>query len=338
MELMTKLDRKQPLKQHDLTAFIDVLTSSSEDLNLKLSYLEKLSQKGIEQAELTYLVKSLIATTYPKQPYYPGAMCICGTGGDRSHSFNISTTVSFVVASAGVPIIKHGNKSITSASGSTDLLETMQIKTLSIQEAKDHTEKYNLSFLSATETYPIMKMIQPVRKLIAHPTIFNITGPMIHPYQLDYQVMGVYEPTLMRQIAQTLRDLGRKRVIVIHGAGGMDEATLSGDNIIYELQKNGEINTYHINATDVGLDFAENEELKGGSPNENYMITKRILLGEDKGAKYQTVVLNAAIALYVSERVVSIQEGVELAQTLINNGTAYQKYLELGGKSDDNFR
>jgi len=196
--------------------------------------VRKIISKTIEmyQNELTYLVKHLICTMYPVQPYYEGAMCVCGTGGDGSNSFNISTTVAFIVASAGVPVVKHGNKSITSHSGSTDVLQAMGIQTSKVASVIDHLNTRGLSFISATDTYPIMKYIQPIRKQIKSPTIFNLVGPLINPFKLTYQVMGVYDVTQLAKIAQTIKDLGRKRAIVIHGANGMDEATLSGDNII----------------------------------------------------------------------------------------------------------
>ncbi|RIO58867.1 anthranilate phosphoribosyltransferase, partial [Mammaliicoccus sciuri] len=142
-----------------------------------------------------------------------------------------------------------------------------------------------LAFLSATETYPIMKQIQPIRKHMSNPTIFNITGPMINPFKLDYQVMGVYETSKLDKIAQTLADLGRKKAIVVYGANGMDEATLSGDNIIYEVNANESVKTYTLNAVDVGLDYAPNEDLIGGTPAENLEITKNILNGTDRSAK-----------------------------------------------------
>ncbi|MCD8898883.1 anthranilate phosphoribosyltransferase [Staphylococcus gallinarum] len=338
MQLQTKLNQYKPLNQEDMNEFISSLINTDLTDSEKVKLLETFSEKEITQDELTYISKSLIHSMYDQQPTYSDSMCVCGTGGDKSNSFNISTTVSFVVASAGVPVIKHGNKSVTSASGSTDLLNAMNIKTRTVEETPEQLQDKGLVFLSATETYPIMKHIQPVRKQISTPTIFNITGPLINPFKLDYQVMGVYETSKLEKIAHTLADLGRKRAIVMHGANGMDEATLSGDNIIYEVTETGDVINYTLNATDVGLQSANNEALVGGSPQDNLEITKNILTGSDQTAKRDVVVLNAGIALYVAEKAKSIKDGVEKAQTLINEGKALEQYNKMGGKTYDYIR
>ncbi|RIM81492.1 anthranilate phosphoribosyltransferase [Staphylococcus xylosus] len=335
MELQALLNQYKPLNQREMNAFIELLISEDVKDEVKIEYLTSFSEKEITQEELTYIVKSLIHSMYDQQPYYPNSMCVCGTGGDKSNSFNISTTVSFVIASANVPVIKHGNKSVTSSSGSTDLLNAMQIQTTSVEQTPSQLDNTGLAFLSATETYPIMKQIQPIRKHMSNPTIFNITGPIINPFKLDYQVMGVYETSKLDKIAQTLADLGRKKAIVVYEANGMDEATLSGDNIIYEVNANESVKTYTLNANDVGLDYAPNEELIGGTPAENLEITKNILNGTDRSAKRDVVVLNAGIALYVSEQVSTIQEGVSKAQKLIDEGEALAQYNKMGGKTYD---
>lgn len=335
MELQALLNQYKPLNQRQMNAFIELLISEDVKDEVKIEYLTSFSEKEITQEELTYIAKSLIHSMYDQQPYYPNSMCVCGTGGDKSNSFNISTTVSFIIASAKVPVIKHGNKSVTSSSGSTDLLNAMQIQTTSVEQTPSQLTDTGLAFLSATETYPIMKQIQPIRKHMSNPTIFNITGPMINPFKLDYQVMGVYETSKLDKIAQTLADLGRKKAIVVYGANGMDEATLSGDNIIYEVNTNESVKTYTLNAIDVGLDYAPNEELIGGTPAENLEITKNILNGTDRSAKRDVVVLNAGIALYVSEQVSTIQEGVSKAQRLIDEGEALAQYNKMGGKTYD---
>ncbi|WP_436866265.1 anthranilate phosphoribosyltransferase [Staphylococcus pseudoxylosus] len=335
MELQALLNQYKPLNQRQMNAFIELLISEDVKDEVKIEYLTSFSEKEITQEELTYIAKSLIHSMYDQQPYYPNSMCVCGTGGDKSNSFNISTTVSFIIASARVPVIKHGNKSVTSSSGSTDLLNAMQIQTTSVAQTPSQLADTGLAFLSATETYPIMKQIQPIRKHMSNPTIFNITGPMINPFKLDYQVMGVYETSKLDKIAQTLADLGRKKAIVVYGANGMDEATLSGDNIIYEVNTNESVKTYTLNAIDVGLDYAPNEDLIGGTPAENLEITKNILNGTDRSAKRDVVVLNAGIALYVSEQVSTIQEGVSKAQRLIDEGEALAQYNKMGGKTYD---
>ncbi|MFP5163962.1 anthranilate phosphoribosyltransferase [Staphylococcus equorum] len=335
MELQTQLKQYKPLNQTQMNEFIELLISKNLEDSVKIELLETFSEKETTQEELTYISNSLIHSMYREQPYYPNAMCVCGTGGDKSNSFNISTTVSFVIASASVPVIKHGNKSVTSSSGSTDLLNAMAIKSSTVEDTPKQLDDNGLVFLNATETYPIMKNIQPIRKGISNPTIFNITGPIINPFKLDYQVMGVYETSKLEKIAQTLADLGRKKAIVVYGANGMDEATLSGDNIIYEVTANEEIKQYTLNAKNVGLDYAPNEALVGGTPQDNLEITKHILNGTDHSAKRDVVILNAGIALYVAEKAETIEAGVKAAQALIESGKALAQYNKMGGKTYD---
>ncbi|HHI7906561.1 TPA: anthranilate phosphoribosyltransferase [Staphylococcus aureus] len=332
MTLLTRIKTETILLESDIKELIDILISPSIGTDIKYELLSSYSEREIQQQELTYIVRSLINTMYPHQPCYEGAMCVCGTGGDKSNSFNISTTVAFVVASAGVKVIKHGNKSITSNAGSTDLLNQMNIQTTTVDDTPNQLNEKDLVFIGATESYPIMKYMQPVRKMIGKPTILNLVGPLINPYHLTYQMVGVFDPTKLKLVAKTIKDLGRKRAIVLHGANGMDEATLSGDNLIYELTEDGEIKNYTLNATDYGLKHAPNSDFKGGSPEENLAITLNILNGKDQSSRRDVVLLNAGLSLYVAEKVDTIAEGIELATTLIDNGEALKKYHQMRGE------
>ncbi|WP_114603400.1 anthranilate phosphoribosyltransferase [Staphylococcus sp. EZ-P03] len=335
MTLIQKIQQHSSLTQQDIHEFIQTLIHPDIDQDTKAELLREYTARPLNQTEVTYLVQAMIQTMYPIQPVYPGAMCVCGTGGDKSNSFNISTTTAFVVASAGVKVLKHGNRSITSASGSTDLLNKMGIAGTQVIDAEAKMDEIGLAFLNATDTYTVMKHIQPIRKMLEGPTIFNILGPMIHPFKLDYQVVGVYNPDFVKTMAQTLYDLGRKRAIVLHGANGMDEATLSGENLIYEVNRDKGITSYHLSAQDVGLTPASNDTLRGGTPSENLEITLNILSGKDHSSKRDVVVLNAGIALYTAEKADSIQEGVKLAQQLIDEGKAFEQYKKTGGQVYD---
>ncbi|MGW9857285.1 anthranilate phosphoribosyltransferase [Staphylococcus hominis] len=325
LTLLNRIQSHTTLSQDETTEFIKYLINQGYDIKDKVKLLQAFTNKSMDQKELTYVVKSLIHTMYPFQPKYKESICVCGTGGDKSNSFNISTTVSFVVASADIPVIKHGNKSITSNSGSTDLLKQLHIPTTKVADVSEQVSKTHLAFISAMESYPIMKYIQPIRKLIDEPTIFNIVGPLINPFKLDYQVMGVYDASKLSMIIKTMKDLGRRKGIVLHGADGMDEATLSGDNEIYELHEDGTISHYFLNARDYGIANASNIELQGGTPEENKNITVDILSGKDYSPKRDVVVLNAAIALYISNRVDSIRKGIDLAKLLIDSGKALKQ-------------
>ncbi|WP_210616866.1 anthranilate phosphoribosyltransferase [Mammaliicoccus lentus] len=336
MNTLKQLIQYRNLDQQEMKSFVQLMMNETEDVSLKVAHLVALSMKGETSDELSYLTENLIATTYKNRPYIEDSICVCGTGGDHSGSFNISTTASFVVAAAGLKVLKHGNKSITSKTGSIDILSALNIQTTPINEATKRVNETNLAFLSATETYPIMKTVQPVRKTITTPTTFNLIGPMIHPYKLDYQVMGVYDESKLSTIAEALYKLGRKRAIVLHGAGGMDEATLSGDNIIYEISQEEGIKNYTINAEDFGLQAAPNDALKGGTAEENKHITLNILSGLDNGPKRDVVVLNAALALYIGGVVKTIEEGIEKSQSIIDNKEALAILDQVGGQVYDN--
>ncbi|MCS4486162.1 anthranilate phosphoribosyltransferase [Staphylococcus americanisciuri] len=338
MTLLYDLMHYHNLNEIQIQQFIKTLLSEKTDIAEKLSLLTAFTMKGATADELYGLSRTLIQTMYPEQPHLSGSLCVCGTGGDGSNSFNISTTVAFVVAAAGAKVVKHGNKSVTSQSGSVDILEALNVPTVQVADVAHQVAATNLAFLSATNTYPIMRHLQPVRQQLPVPTVFNLLGPIINPFALDYQVMGVYDKTKMVDIAQTLHRLGRQRALVVHGANGMDEATLSGDNTIVEVNQETGLQEYALNAQDVGLRYAEDTELIGGTPEENKEITLGILQGEDVSCRRDVVLLNAGLALYAAQCVETIAEGIVLARQTIDQGAAYQQYIKSRGCQYDDIR
>lgn len=326
MTLLNHLMHYHHLNTAQIEQFTATLLSETTELSEKLALLTAFTMKGATAEELYDLSRAMIQTMYPQQPHLPESICVCGTGGDASNSFNISTTVAFVAAAAGAKVVKHGNKSVTSQSGSVDILQALDVPITQVEDVERQVTFNNLSFLSATNTYPIMHHLQPVRQQLPVPTVFNLLGPIINPFALDYQVMGVYDKTKMHDIAETLYKLGRKRVLVVHGANGMDEATLSGDNIIVEVNQDTGIRTYTLNAQEVGLRYAEDTELVGGTPEQNRDITLSILKGEDTSCRRDVVLLNAGLALYASKRVDTIEDGISLARQTIDEGRAYEQY------------
>ncbi len=257
-----------------------------------------------------------------------GAMDNCGTGGDHSNSFNISTAAAFLLASAGIKMAKNGNRNMTSRSGSMDVLQSLGINTLNDEaEARRQLEEHNLVFLNAGHIHPGLKNVAAVRKQLKIPTVFNVIGPLTNPVPLDYQVVGIYDESLLEVYGRTLVKAGRKRAAVIHGAGGMDEASLSGDNVIVLIDR-GSMRRIHLHPEQVGLPVIANEALKGGGPKENAEILIHLLKGE-RSAYRDAVLLNAAIGLYVAEEAASFAEGIHLAGKLIDSGEALQKYEAL---------
>lgn len=240
---------------------------------------------------------------------------VCGTGGDGINTFNISSTVGLLL-SRKMHVTKHGNRSVTSKSGSADLYEALGLDIAKDKEAMEASiQSKAFTFLFAPYAHPNMKRIMPVRKALNFPTIFNIIGPLCNPVDLKYQIVGVYDYKLVEPVSKALIELGIERAAVIHGHQGMDELSTTGPNTV-SLIKHGKIEEIIIDPMDYNLSYQSLEDLRGGSPIENAIITKNILNNKDTLRK-DIIVLNAGLAFYIGEEASSIQKGVQLAQSLI---------------------
>ncbi|MEH7275413.1 anthranilate phosphoribosyltransferase [Neobacillus vireti] len=292
------------------------------------AFLMGLKSKGETVEEITGIVKGLKENTLPFREKFPDVLDNCGTGGDGSSSFNISTTSAFVIAGAGIPVAKHGNRSISSKTGSADVLEYLGINlNLPVERTEEILHELGIAFLFAPHVHPKLKKIMTVRRQLRIPTVFNFIGPLTNPMDLDYQVLGVYRKDLLPVFAEVLQNLGRKRAVVINGAGSMDEASLQGENYL-TLLENGVISTQTFVPEDVGLPQYDNSTIKGGDSKENAEILKKVLSGE-KGACLDTVLLNAGIGIYTSGRAESIKDGINIARDVIDSGAAYEKLHQL---------
>lgn len=254
---------------------------------------------------------------------------IVGTGGDKSYSFNISSTVSILMASMGSYVAKHGNRSVTSKSGSADMLEALGINlNLSLEDSAKMLEETGFGFMFAANHHPAMKYITPVRKTIDHRTIMNIIGPLCNPAGVEKQVLGVFHKDFINKIATALDMLDCKRAMVLSSADGMDEISIS--SITYAtLLENGKQTDLEINPENYGLKLAPKDDIVGEGPEVNAQITKDILYGKEKGAKLDIVLINAAAALVVDEKARDIKEGIEKSREAINSGLAKRKLEEI---------
>jgi anthranilate phosphoribosyltransferase len=248
----------------------------------------------------------------------------CGTGGDGTRTFNISTTTAFVVAGAGIRVAKHGNRSVSSRSGSADVLEALGVNLdLLPEQVAMAVETLGMGFMFAPSLHPAMKYaIGPRRELGIH-TIFNILGPLTNPAWANIQVLGVYDPALTRPLAKVLGRLGSKRAWVVHGEGGLDELSLLGNSVVAEWDGNG-VNEFVIRPEDAGLKPCRSEDLKGGDAQENARILKDILSGK-MGPKRDIVLLNAGAAIFLASRTKSLREGAALAADSIDSMEAMKK-------------
>ncbi|MCP8617980.1 anthranilate phosphoribosyltransferase [Salirhabdus salicampi] len=288
------------------------------------AFLMTLKTKGETPDEIAGLVEVLRAHALRFNKTFPGVMDNCGTGGDGSQSFNISTTSAFVIAGAGVTVAKHGNRSVSSKTGSADVLETLGVSLdFTVGEVEQLLEDNGIAFLFAPHVHPNLKRIMKVRKELKVPTIFNLIGPLTNPVDLDAQLLGIYKRDRIEMMASALERVGRKRAVVINGAGYMDEASLAGENHA-ALLEDGEITPFTIHPEDVGLTSYPLEDIRGGDSKENAEILKAVLAGE-KGPHLDTVLFNAGLGLYAQGKAATLREGVDLARESVESGAALQK-------------
>lgn len=288
------------------------------------AFLIALRSKGETAEEMTGIAEVIRAQSELNTITQPNIMDNCGTGGDGSQSFNISTTASFVIAGAGVTIAKHGNRSISSKTGSADVLENLGV---SLSFTKEQVEQLlvenKIAFLFAPHVHAKLKHFMKIRKELGLPTIFNTIGPLTNPVQLDSQLLGVYRRDMTDTIAKALNQLGRKRAVVINGAGHMDEASLAGENHLVLLE-DGERKSFTIKPSDVHLPTYDNDVIRGGDAKENATILLSVLNGE-KGPHRDTILLNAGIGLFANGKVSTIIDGIELAKESIDSGKAHKR-------------
>ena len=296
------------------------------------SFVTAMRMKGETEEELLGFVTAMredaVRISAPE-----GAVDLCGTGGDGSGTFNISTVSSFVVAAAGVPVAKHGNRAVSSRSGSADLLAALGIPfDLEPTAVETCLKMTSLGFMFAPMFHKSMRNVLGPRREIGIRTFFNILGPMANPAGVKQQLIGVYDPTLAPLIARVLRDLGTSRAMVVNGEG-MDELTNLGKTRVVELIED-EIREYEISPEMFGIDVAEPEDIRGGNPVENARAALSILKGE-RSPRTDVVALNSAAALYISGRSSSLHEGLELAGEAIRSGRALAKLREFSAFAHD---
>lgn len=288
------------------------------------AFLTALRMKGETAEEIAAIVEVIRDQSAMSSIQLDNVMDNCGTGGDQSYSFNISTTSAFVLAGAGIPIAKHGNRSISSKAGSADVLEYLGVSlTLSKEDTEKMLTENKITFLFAPHVHANLRPFMKVRKELVLPTIFNLIGPLTNPIELETQLMGVYQKDQLTTIAKSLHKLGRKRAVVMHGAGKMDEASLAGENDLVLLD-NGDITSFTLTPEDVGLPTYSNDMIRGGDTARNAQILLSVLNNEP-GPYLDTVLLNAGIGLFANGKADSIIDGIDLARETISSGAALKR-------------
>jgi anthranilate phosphoribosyltransferase len=288
------------------------------------AFLTALRAKGESASEIAVFARILREKAVRIAPKRRPLVDTCGTGGDGSGTFNISTVVAFVVAGAGVAVAKHGNRSITSRSGSADCLEALGVRIdLSPERVSEAIDMIGIGFLFAPQHHPLLKEIGRIRRELGVRTIFNILGPLANPAGAEAQLVGVFDPELTEPVAEALGRLGARRAMVVHGQG-LDEITLEGPTRISEWD--GErVKTFLFDPNRLGMRPASKEALRGGTPQENARLAERILKARDDTAATEVVLVNAAAALHVAGAASGMSDGLAQARVSLDEGRAWEK-------------
>ena len=323
-EAIVRLSKKQDIGYEMAKAVMnEIMNGEASDVQ-KSAYLTALSMKGETIEEITGSAEAMRDHALPVE-HGMKVMEIVGTGGDGSNSFNISTTASLIVAGAGVPVAKHGNRAASSKSGAADCLEALGVN-ISVEpdKAARLLHEAGICFLFAQKYHTAMKHVGPIRKELGVRTVFNILGPLTNPARASMQVMGVYDRSLLEPMAKVLLSLGVKRGMVVYGLEKLDEISICGPTDICCF-KEGKTQMITVTPESVGLRRGEKGDLLGGTPAENAAITRSILEGRERGAKRDAAVLNAAAALFVAGKAAGLTAAVKLAEETIDSGRALRK-------------
>lgn len=309
-----------------ISAMRDIMEGRATDAQIA-SFLTALRIKGETVEEITGAVKVMREkATRIKAPEH--TVDTCGTGGDMSHTFNISTTSALIVSACGIPVAKHGNRSVSSRAGSADVLEALGVKIdLSPEKVERCLEKTGFGFLFAPLFHPAMKYAIGPRREMGIRTIFNILGPLTNPAGAKRQVLGVFDDSLTEPLAEVLANLGARHAFIVHGEDGLDEITITDRTKITEL-RNNKIDTYFVAPEDFGFVRAKRDDLLGGTAEENAKIVTEILRGKE-GPKRHISIINAAAAIIVGDKAKNFPEAIKTASEAIDSGAALKKLEEV---------
>jgi len=330
--ILEKLYASQVLTLEESETVFTAVVQGEMDPIVLSSVLTALKIRGEQPDEIAGAAQALLAAATPF-PAVEGlhADC-CGTGGDNMNTINISTTAAFVAAACGLKMAKHGNRSVSSKSGSSDLLEAFGINlTQTPEQAKVCLDELGICFLFAPQYHAGIRHAIPVRQALKTRTIFNVLGPLLNPTRPQVQLMGVYDERLIRPIAETMDKLGVQRALVVHGSG-LDEVALHGETKVAELN-NGMITEYSISPEDFGVKRYDVTELRGGDAAENKIIIERLLSGHGTDAQKAAVAINVSALLVVAEIATDFKHGTELALAAIDDGRALALIKQLAEKS-----
>lgn len=325
---IAKIKSGKHLSAHEMADIMTLIMSGRAPEDDMGAFLLALRAKGTTVEEITSAACIMRKFALKVKTKHKIVLDTCGTGGDRAGTFNISTIVALIVASAGVAVAKHGNRSVSSRCGSADILEALGVKIdLNEKQLSNCLDHVGIAFLFAQRLHPAMRHAAPVRKNLGVETIFNLLGPLTNPAGATHQMIGIYDKKLVEPIARVLKNLGSKRAVIVHGSDGLDEITTTGVTFVSELDGKN-VFSYSFSPTAFNVPLASPEDLKGGDLKTNVRITKDILNAKG-GPKRDIVLLNAAYALYIAEKTATVDQGLHLAAHLIDSGKPKDKLEEL---------
>lgn len=328
--LLSKVVDLKHLSRDEAKESMDMIMNGEVPPSQLGSFLTALRIKGETIEEITGFALSMRSKASQLDVLNKNLIDTCGTGGDGGNTFNISTASAIVAAAGGARVAKHGNRAVSSRSGSADVLEKLGLNIeLGVEEAKSCLEETNLCFMFAPLYHQAMKHAVGTRREIGFRTVFNLLGPLTNPAGADRQIIGVYDASLAEKLAYTLRELGLTRCLVVAGDDGLDEISVSAPSQIVEL-RDGKISSYRVTPQELQVGTYSLQQISGGTPEENAAVIRSVFSGKE-GANRDIVLVNSAAALYLAEKCESIQEGVEIARNIIDQGLAHDKLEELIG-------
>src|SRR5436853_3010330 len=323
-KLIEKLGRHEDLSTEEAAAAMDEIMEGRATSAHIAGLLVGLAMKGERPAEIVGLARTMRARAVPLSKPVAAVFDTCGTGGDRSGTFNISSAAAIVVAACGVPVAKHGNRSVSSRCGSADVFEALGVNVAASPATVERAlRETGIAFFFARTFHPAMKHAAQVRSDLGIRTAFNLLGPLTNPAGATRQLVGVPRPELTELLARSLMMLGSKRAWVVHGADGIDEISTTGYTKVSEC-RDGSVNTFYVHPSDFGIHKADAAALKGGDASQNAAIVREVLAGA-RGPRRDVVLLNAGVGVFIAGRVETIDEGIALAASAIDSGAAARR-------------
>ncbi|MHB1275039.1 MAG: anthranilate phosphoribosyltransferase [Candidatus Humimicrobiaceae bacterium] len=328
-EIIEKIMRYENLSIKEAYDAMEYIMDGNSNESQVASFLTAMGMKEPNIDEISGFSRAMLAKAKKLTIRHKNIVDTCGTGGDRKNTFNISTTAAFIAAGAGVIIAKHGNRSVSSKSGSADVLEELGVNlNIELESVANCIDDIGIGFIFAPKAHTAMKNVAKVRKDLGIKTIFNILGPLTNPAMANGRVLGVFDQKLMDLMVYSLKNLGVKRAFVVHGLETLDEFSVSGKSMVAELS-DGKVNKYILDPEELGFRSYCIDDLRGGGPAENAKILMQILTGEEKGAKRDSSILNASAAIVAGGKAHNLKEAVSMAADSIDSGNALKKLNQL---------